>query len=76
MFKTALRPWLVTACLVLLSLTATWAVRAATEPSTPTGAGSNPSPTPSTAYGAPTGTTGPTTAFHDSVAARYNYAFG
>jgi len=76
MFKTALRPWLVTACLVLLSLTATWAVRAATEPSTPTDAGSNPSPTPSTAYGAPTGTTGPTTAFHDSVAARYNYAFG
>jgi tetratricopeptide (TPR) repeat protein len=76
MFRTALRPWLLTACLVLLSLMATWAVRAATEPATPPDAGSNPSPSPSAAYGAPTGITGPTTAFHDSVAARYNYAFG
>ena len=28
------------------------------------------------AYSAPAGITGPTTAFHDSVASRYNYAFG
>jgi lipoprotein NlpI len=28
------------------------------------------------AYSAPTGITGPTTPFHDSIAARYNYAFG
>ena len=62
--------------------------RAATDPeSEPV---SNPSATASTtsdasaatasniasAYSAATGITGPTTPFHDSVASRYNYAFG
>jgi tetratricopeptide (TPR) repeat protein len=71
-FKTALRRWLPVAFLGVLSLTVTWAVRADPEPeSTPT---TTPATTP--AYVTPTGITGLTSAFHDSVAARYNYAFG
>jgi len=72
-FKTALRRWLTAAFLGALSLTVTWAVRADPEPE------SSPTPdTPATApaYATPTGVTGPTSAFHDSVASRYNYAFG
>jgi len=72
--KTASRPWLLTAILVILSLTVTWAVRAATEPaSAPM---PSPAPASTSAYTAPAGVTGPTSAFHDSVAGRYNYAFG
>jgi hypothetical protein len=73
-FKTASRRRLPIAFLGVLSLTVTWAVRAATEPEfSPT-----PSSTPATvpAYATPTGVTGPTSAFHNSVASRYNYAFG
>jgi len=79
-FKTAsqtrFRPWLFTALPVLLSLTVSWAVRAATDPAP--SAASTPSavPTPNAAYAAPAHITGPTTAFHESIAARYNYAFG
>ena len=72
-FKTVLRRWLPAAFLGALSLTVTWAVRADPEPE------SSPTPdTPATApaYATPTGVTGPTSAFHDSVASRYNYAFG
>jgi len=68
--KTALRRWPMAVILGVLSLTITWAVRAATEPE------STPAPTSIPAYANPTGVTGPTSAFHDSVAARYNYVFG
>ncbi|MGD0788361.1 MAG: tetratricopeptide repeat protein [Terracidiphilus sp.] len=64
------------------------AARAASDPES--APASNPSPTPSTApaacpvassdkapaYSGPSGISGPTTPFHDSVASRYNYAFG
>ena len=69
MSKTAPRRWLLIALLAAMPLTITWAVSAATDPATP--AASN---TP--AYSAPARITGPTSAFHDSIAARYNYAFG
>ncbi len=83
-FRTLPRPWLLTAaCLVVLSLILVFTVRAATDPAAssapakPAAPGSSPSPTATTpTYGSPTGITGPTTAFHDSIAARYNYAFG
>jgi tetratricopeptide (TPR) repeat protein len=82
MFKTALRYWLIrrpflAASCITLSLTLSWAVRAATDP-----ASASPAPTPTPAatttpsYNTPRGITGPTTPFHDSVASRYNYAFG
>jgi tetratricopeptide (TPR) repeat protein len=86
MCKTPLKPalprdsrrWLLTCLFVLLPLTITWAVRASTDPA------SNSAPAPSPAasaadtpsYSAPAAITGPTSAFHDSVALRYNYAFG
>jgi tetratricopeptide (TPR) repeat protein len=73
MSKTALRRSLLALLAVAASLTATWAVRAATDPKPAT------SDTPSTAgasYTAAIKVTGPTTPFHNSIAARYNYAFG
>ena len=86
MFKTVLRRWLLTAFLVTLSLTATWAVRAATDPATaaatPAVAATSKSPdapgspNAGAAYTAAIKITGPTTPFHDSVASHYNYAFG
>jgi tetratricopeptide (TPR) repeat protein len=79
MLKTALPRRLSTAVFIALSLSATWCVRAAIDPATnsapaaraPAAADAN---TPG--YSSATGITGPTTAFHDSVAAKYNYAFG
>jgi tetratricopeptide (TPR) repeat protein len=66
----------------VLFLAITGAASAASGPEAPVPAAvtansaeTNPAPSPST-YGAPAGITGPTTAFHDSVAARYSYAFG
>ena len=87
MFKTALRHWLIrrslsTAGLVALTLTAAWAVRAATDPATgstaptATTAATTPAATTTPSYNTPAGITGPTTPFHESVVARYNYAFG
>jgi tetratricopeptide (TPR) repeat protein len=77
-FPRAPRLWLFTALLVLLPLTVTWAVRASTDPASD--AAPVPSPTTPAAdtpnYSAPAAITGPTSAFHDSVALRYNYAFG
>ena len=84
MFKTEFKPlshtasrrWIFPILLAALSLTAVGAVLAATDPE------SAPKPSPSTPTGAPTtypastAVSGPTTAFHDSVSARYNYAFG
>jgi tetratricopeptide (TPR) repeat protein len=87
-FKTPLRKRLAAALFAVLGLlTAAWPavriVRAATDPAArpaspnaPAGA-SSPSPTTTAPlYGAHIEITGPTTAFHDSVTARYNYAFG
>ena len=80
MFKTLLRPWLITAFLAVLSLTVTWMVSAATDPAAPASpkpSAASDSPNATTpAYSAPTAIAGPTSAFHDSVAIRYNYAFG
>ena len=77
-FKIAPRCWQLTAVLAVLSMTATWIARAATDPAAPNP--SNPTATaPATsgaAYTASIKVTGPTTSFHDSVASRYNYAFG
>jgi tetratricopeptide (TPR) repeat protein len=77
MFKPSLRRPLLTFLFVALSLP--WAVRAATDqPSSgaPT-AGAPGSPTATgPPYSTPAAISGPTSAFHDSVAARYNYAFG
>jgi tetratricopeptide (TPR) repeat protein len=80
-FKTLPRPWLMTAVgLVVLSLPAAFPVRAATDPAdTPSPKPTATTPSPAAAvplYGAHIPITNPTTAFHDSVAARYNYAFG
>jgi tetratricopeptide (TPR) repeat protein len=82
MFKTALRPWLIrrpflTAACVVLSLTISWAVRAATDPPSASPARvTTPAATTTPSYNTPAGITGPITPFHESVAARYNYAFG
>jgi tetratricopeptide (TPR) repeat protein len=71
---------MLTAFLALLPLTVTWAVRASTDPVP--NSGSAPSPTPATPAAdtpnssPPAPITGPTSPFHDSVALRYNYAFG
>jgi hypothetical protein len=73
MRRTLLALLAITAC-----FTATWAVLAATDPRPASGPSAS-SDTPSTAgaaYTAAIKITGPTTPFHNSVAARYNYAFG
>jgi len=73
---TGLRRWHFAVVPLLLSLTITWAVSAATDP--PANSAPTPAATsaPNTPYAAPAHITGPTSAFHDSIAARYNYAFG
>jgi len=84
------RFWLPLALIAALSLTANWATQAASNPvapATPAAAPAAPTPasastTPATTtdsqplYGATVRISGPTTPFHDSVASRYNYAFG
>jgi len=75
-FPRALRRWILVALLALLPLTITWAVRASSD-STPVPAPALAAPDAKAApYAIPSGITGPTSAFHDSVALRYNYAFG
>jgi tetratricopeptide (TPR) repeat protein len=82
--KTALRTSMLAATSLALALTVTWAVYAATDPAANSAslnpsAATEPNPSPKTTtagYEAPAGITGPTSAFHESVAARYNYAFG
>jgi tetratricopeptide (TPR) repeat protein len=85
-FKAMLRSWFVSAFLAAVSLLmAAWGVRAATDPPSNPATGSG-SPKPATSnstssdttpgYSAATGITGPTSAFHDSIASHYNYAFG
>jgi tetratricopeptide (TPR) repeat protein/thiol-disulfide isomerase/thioredoxin len=76
--RTALRHMLLASLAVAACLTTTWAVRAATDPRPASGSNAS-SDTPATAgpsYTAAIKVTGPTTSFHNSVAARYNYAFG
>jgi tetratricopeptide (TPR) repeat protein len=71
--------WLITSTIVLLVLVVAipalrQTVRAATDPKTASTSATTPNTAP--AYSAPIGITGPTTPFHDSIASRYNYAFG
>lgn len=79
-----LRPWALSAGLLVFYLTGLWA---ATDPRTPPSGGSstpgaasaNPGTAPAAnapAYAPSSGITGPTSAFHDSIAVKYNYAFG
>src|SRR3954471_1160272 len=76
--ESALRRLLLVSAVIAASLTLTFAVRAATGPDSP--AASTPAAAmPANAgasYTAAINVTGPTTQFHDSIAARYNYAFG
>ena len=87
--KSLLRPWFVATLLAVVSVVVgTWGVRAATDPAVDpaspkpavTTTGSTASTTANAGetplYGAHIAITGPTSAFHDSVASRYNYAFG
>ena len=78
--KTALRRSVIATSIAALSLAVHCAVHAATDP--PAGSASAAKSPLSTAvadtpsYGTPTAIKGPVTAFHESVALRYNYAFG
>ena len=88
MFKSSPRRWALCALILSVPLAANFAVRAATDPVSPTtpaalpsNAATPPPPPappdlPPAAYTANIHVTGPTTQFHDSVASRYNYAFG
>ena len=93
MFTSPIRRWLFTLVLVASTLTATWIVRAATDPppsstspappsaSSSSNATAAPSPTaapdqPIADYATHIPVTGPLSPFHESVASRYNYAFG
>src|SRR3954451_24871970 len=74
--ESALRPWLLAAALAGATLTLTVAVRAASGPESDTSTPASNVPTAGASYTAAIKLTGPTTQFHDSVVARYNYAFG
>jgi tetratricopeptide (TPR) repeat protein len=84
MYKLAPRRFMMTVLVAVLSLTVTLAVGAAKDPES--SAPSSPAtsaPLPATAskepladYATHIALTGPTSQFHDSVSARYNYAFG
>ncbi|MGA2535501.1 MAG: tetratricopeptide repeat protein, partial [Terracidiphilus sp.] len=67
-------------CLLIARPTshAVWAATdSASDSASPKADATNPSSSTTTAsYGTPTGITGPTTAFHDSIASHYNYSFG
>jgi tetratricopeptide (TPR) repeat protein len=83
MSRTVLRRAFLTVIFGALSLTVTYAVLAASGPGNTPTPGNTASPaasnTPSTAGASYTATikiTGPTTRFHDAIAAKYNYAFG
>jgi len=62
------------AVLTVICLTTVWA---GTEPESPSGPGATPATAAdAAAYNPATGVTGPTSSFHDSIALKYNYAFG
>ena len=75
-FKSASRRWLLSSLVSGLCLTLICGVRAATDANSDAPA---TAPAPSNAgasYTSAIKLTGPTTQFHDSIASRYNYAFG
>src|SRR5580704_16051272 len=81
--ESAIRRWLLAAAVLGAGLTLTLAVRAATGPDSDAASATDAStpaasktPNAGAAYTAAVKLTGPTTQFHDSVATRYNYAFG
>ena len=74
MFRNAPRSWLSAAVVLALSLSVVRAVPAATDPASPA-TNSTDSKVPAS-YTSSIHVTGPTTPFHNSVSARYNYAFG
>jgi tetratricopeptide (TPR) repeat protein len=90
MSRTALRRWLLTVVVSASSLTVTLFVCAATDPhanpsvpaasspaaSSPAATSADIPPTAGAAYTAAIKVTGATTPFHNSIASRYNYAFG
>ncbi|UWZ83408.1 tetratricopeptide repeat protein [Occallatibacter riparius] len=79
MSRTVLRRAILTVIVVAFSLTVTYAVLAASGPGDNTSAAAPAGDAPSTAGAAYTANikiTGPTTQFHNTVAAKYNYAFG
>jgi tetratricopeptide (TPR) repeat protein len=78
MSRSSPRRWAVIAFVAGLPLLINLVVRAATDPASPSTPPptSNAPTTPPAAYTAGIKVTGPTTQFHDSVASRYNYAFG
>jgi len=76
MFRFSLGRWTVIACIAGLLLTINFVVRAATDPASSASSTTSGANTPPAAYTASIKVTGPTTQFHDSVASRYNYAFG
>jgi tetratricopeptide (TPR) repeat protein len=79
MVKTAPHRWVLPALLIALPLTLTWAVRADSDSSpaaAPVKAAADSPNDPLPDYVTHIPISGPTTAFHDSVAGRYNYAFG
>ncbi len=90
MYRNAPRPWFSIAVVSAISLSLSSAAAAATDPASPASApGANSTalappdtnnvPAPGSvpaSYTAAIKITGPTTPFHNSVAARYNYAFG
>jgi len=83
MFTSTLRSRAFILLLLAMPLTVTWAVHAATDPGSsstsaapPATSGTSSTPGYNAAYTASIKVTGPTTPFHDSVAGRYNYAFG
>lgn len=80
MFKSTPRRWAFCALFLALPLSVTFIVRAATDPASSSSPAPAPAPStpdnPPAAYTAAIRVTGPTSQFHDSVASRYNYAFG
>jgi len=86
MFRTSTRRWLLFVLLASVSLSITWVVRAATDPLAATAskssvpaASSAPVPAPNDPipdYATHIPISGTLTPFHESVASRYNYAFG
>ncbi len=81
MYKAVPRQLLLAVLIAALGLTVTFAVRAAKNSETPAptttpGAAAATDQPPLADYATHVSLSGPTTPFHDSVSARYNYAFG
>src|SRR6202030_4598222 len=70
------RRWATMVCLLALPLPVNFVARAATDPASSNPVSAAAPDLPPAAYTANIHVTGPTTQFHDSIALRYNYAFG